>query len=128
LNCYDSAADQERKCLDRTAQYARVWQRSFANGLGLQQSDGLVWSNDKFYEVTQKALAVPECLKNSDLFAQLQKTNLSDLNSVKATVDAINRQCQNAIVVPYVTATIPSLDPVGKDDRGRIVMWIEDNA
>jgi hypothetical protein len=128
LSCYNSAAEQERECLKRTAHYARVWQRSSANGLGLQQSDGSVWPNDKFYEANEKALAVPECLKNADLFTQLQKTNLSDINSVKTTVDAINRQCQNAIVVPYVTATVNSIDQndVGSDWRGRIVMWTED--
>jgi hypothetical protein len=123
-DCKEALGDEEKErfgqCMERVVTYFNIVD---APGLGLAMD------NDAFHSKFESNLAVPECLKDQDLFTKLQATNLSNAVSVYATVTRIQENCTGSIVVPYVSATVDSIDNPGegKDNRGRIVVWIDDN-
>jgi hypothetical protein len=123
------------RCVKRVRQYGDILVKP---GLGL------VVDNQRFHDIAyyKTLVAIPECLAKDpnakDLFAALKKTRLNDKESVNETVTLIKKLCRGTgdkglFVLPYV-ASVNSLDnpdklppnPEYKDNRGRIVVWIND--
>ena len=61
------------------------------------------------------------------MFEALDKTTLSKEDSVEKAVKLIKQRCKDAVVVPYVSQTVTSLDGADGDKHGRIVVLIRDN-
>jgi hypothetical protein len=106
-------------CVKRDADYAALLVRP---GLGLAVS------NDDFHTAHGAGnLAISPLLADETLFTLLQATNLADIASVNATVARIKARYPAAIVLPYVSPTTNGLDaPRDGDNRGRIVVWVND--
>ncbi len=124
-SCSDALDKKEEEHLARCLARVEAYDTNLeAPGLGLNMN------NDDFHsKFGTTNLAIPDCLKDEELFTKLQATNLSDATSVNNTVMRIVQRCTGSIVVPYVSATIESIDNPGdgRDNRGRLVVWIGDN-
>jgi hypothetical protein len=128
-------------CMNRVTLYANVVSRSQgdpAERLDSSFSLGLVFANQEYFNANKKILEIPPCLNKPDqrkeLFEALNATRLSDLASVDKTVDLIKKRCAGAVVVPYVSQTVTSIDgPDGSvigdppDKHARIVVLIQDS-
>jgi hypothetical protein len=112
-------------CVSRVKNYADVILRK---GLGLNKSNAEFLA--EFHSLSTTTLDIPKALRNQQLFDLLQQTNLAKEDSVKSTVDKIKDLLPDALVVPYVSPTTPSIDNVNGngDTRGRIVVWANDSG
>jgi hypothetical protein len=123
-------------CMNRVTLYADVVSRSQGNleeRLNSPFSLGLDVDNQNYLKAYKKILEIPPCLNKPDqrkeLFEALDATLLSDQASVDKTVNLIKKRCEGAVVVPYVSQTVTSIDgPDGSvpDKHGRIVVLIQD--
>jgi hypothetical protein len=135
-DCQKKLSESEKapfaKCMSRVMPYAEVISRTQGNPdrrVGSKLSLGLDMSNYDYFRTYKDILKIPPCLNepsSKELFETLDKTNLSDEDSVETTVNLIKQRCKGAVVVPYVSQTVTSLDTgVGDDKYGRIVVLIQ---
>jgi hypothetical protein len=132
LGCQKSLSSSENghfnSCMSRVQDYAKVISRSQDDG---RFSLGLDVDNYTYYTQNKKILEIPSCLnkstQNKELFEALNNTTLSKEASVERSVNLIKQRCKDAVVVPYVSQTVTSLDGGNRDKHGRIVVLIRDN-
>ena len=137
--CQKSLSPADRQpfasCMRRTMTYADIISRSQndqTERFGSDFSLGLDVDNYSYFRsYGSDILKIPPCLNDPkyrrELFEKLDKTVLSDLDSVEMTVNLIQQRCKGAVVVPYVSQTVTSLDGDGADKHGRIVVLIQDD-
>jgi hypothetical protein len=113
------------RCFERVRAYADLLG---VPGLGLP---GM--TNDAYENAHGTGpLAIPVKLADRELFDRLKAANLSDRSSVEAVVKRVKELYGKALVVPYVSATTPSIDNTtgmyNRDRRGRFIVWIPDEV